>query len=319
MVNSITLKKGDVTIELIKKGAEWTMPLQKNRAAKDDRISKFLKDVETAYSTGPRIAKDLEKFDLSPAARTEVLLDGTGGKTTLYVGKNLNESGSFVQREINGPVLEVDKYLPSAMGIRDEKSAMVLDPAFYYDLKIFGDSQDDAIDIAIKKGNDVTRIQKVLPGKGPVVANQKLDAKDKPVWWITEPEGAAADEGKIRNICSTVLNLTGKGYADDVAEKDRGFDKPAARIVIRLKDGAERSLTFGKIENDDVLVSAVGKADAFKVAKYVYDTCTKTDELKQKEEKKDEPENPVEKPVTPVAPPKPAAEKKAVPVIPAPK
>lgn len=318
-VTAISLKKGEVAIDLVKKEKEWAMPLQKNRTAKIDRIIKLLGDIETAYNSGPRASKNLEPFDLTPSKRAEVTLDAGGKKTTLYIGKNLPETGSFVQRDANGAVLEVDKYLSTDAGVREEKGATVLDPAFFYDLKIFSDSADDAIDVVIKKGNEIFRIQKVLPGKGPLTANQKLTKEDKPEWWITEPEGGPAEEAKVRSICSTMLNLTGKGYADEIADKDRGFDKAPAKILIRLKDGAERSMTFGKIDGDDVLVSAVGKADAFKVNKYVYDTCTKTDEIKKKEEKKEDPEKKEDKPtlVPPVVPPK--ADGPKVPVIPAPK
>ena len=318
-VSSISLKKGGTAIDLVRKEKEWVMPLQKNRTAKVDRIVKLLGDVEAAYNSGTRVGKNLDPFELSPSMRTEMTLDAGGKKSTLFVGKNLPETGSFVQREASGPVLEVDKFLATDAGVREEKGATVLDPAFFYDLKIFSDSADDAIDVVIKKGNEVFRVQKVLPGKGPVKAHQKLEKDEKPEWWITEPDGAAAEESKVRSICSTVLNLTGKGYADEIAEKDRGFDKPPAKILIRLKDGEERAMTFGKIDNDDVLVSAVGKADAFKVNKYVYDTCTKTEDVRKKEEKKDDSEK-RDEPAKPFAPPTaPKVEGPKVPVIPAPK
>ena len=81
-------------------------------------------------------------------------------------------------------------------------------------------------------------------------------------------------------------------------------------------------MTFGKIDGDDVLVSAVGKPDAFKVNKYVYDTCVKTEDLKKKkEEKKEEPETREEAPRPPTPAPivPPRTEQRSVPVIPAPK
>ncbi|MEI6231863.1 MAG: DUF4340 domain-containing protein [Planctomycetota bacterium] len=318
-MTTISLKKGSVTIELVRKDKEWLMPLQKNRVAKIDRINKLLSDLESTYCSGQRTAKTLEPFELAPSNRVELVMEGNGKKTSLYIGKNIPETGSFVQRDSTSSVLEVDKFLATSAGVREDKGVTVLDPVFFYDLKIFSDSADDAIDVVIKKGNEVFRVQKVLPGKGPLVANQKLDKDDKPEWWITEPEGGPADESKVRNICSTMLNLTGKGYADELAEKDRGFDKSPAKIVIRLKDGAERSMTFGKIDNDDVLVSAIGKSDVFKVNKYVFDTCTKTDEIKKKEEKKEESAAPAPSvtPPAPVTPPKIDGPK--VPVIPAPK
>ena len=110
-VTSISLKKGNVAIDLVRKDKEWAMPLQKNRTAKIDRIIKLLGDVESAYNSGERASKSFESFELTPSTRTELVLESGGKKALLFVGKNLPETGSFVQRDANGPILVVDKFL----------------------------------------------------------------------------------------------------------------------------------------------------------------------------------------------------------------
>ena len=104
----------------------------------------------------------------------------------------------------------------------------------------------------------------------------------------------AADDAKVGSLLSTLLNLNASGYADDIPEKDRGFDKPNARVLIRLKDGVERVVTFGaKLgdlkpndtkDKDSILLSVSGRSDVFKVQLYVFDTATKTSDLIKKEE-----------------------------------
>src|SRR5579862_5795845 len=342
-VHTVTLKRGDQTIELKKKDKAWTLPLNKNRAALASRVTEMLNALKDAKTTGSRSGKNLADFDLNPEKRTEVTLERETGKSTVYLGKAMGYGECCAQRTPEGPVLEVDKNLLDSVNVKEVNSVWKLDVSMFYDLKIFTDNIDDAIEVIIKKGNDITRVQKVIPGKGPVAPKQEIGKDEKPVWWLTEPEGAAADEGKVRNVISQILNLNAKDYADDVPEKETGFDKPAAKVAIRLKDGTERLVTFGKKvimhgnevktipfdaevdaadkeKNSDppVLMSVAGKADAYKVYKYVYETCVKTDELKAKEEKKEE--TPSTPPVTPPTTNQnpPPQIKPVPPVIPAP-
>jgi hypothetical protein len=159
------------------------------------------------------------------------------------------------------------------------------------------------------------------------------------VWWITEPDGVAADDSKVGSLLSTLLSLNASGYADEVAEKDRGFDKPQGRVLIRLKDGTERELTFGATipkpvgsSTNDTLVclSVSGKSDAYKVQEYVMTTALKTSELAKKEEPPPEPatgSTPPPPPPRPMPPhpmpphlaPPPPVKATPLPVVPAPK
>jgi hypothetical protein len=107
---------------------------------------------------------------------------------------------------------------------------------------------------------------------------------------MTEPEGAPADEGAAGSIASNLAGLTAKSYADNVPEKDRGLDKPIAKVKLRLKDGTEHTFTFGKAEGDDVVMSVSGKPDPYKVYKYVYDNVNK--DLKKKDDDKKDPADP---------------------------
>ncbi|HEY3324319.1 MAG TPA: DUF4340 domain-containing protein [Planctomycetota bacterium] len=334
-IKTVSIKKGDVEIKLQKKDKNWVMTSQKDRPAQTDRVTTLLNNIRDAKVENSRKAA-LKTFDLEekgPASRTELVAESDVGKTTLFLGKNVEYSKCFVQTEAGGPVYEVDKGLDTDAGMKTEKDARILDAAYFYDLKVLNLTSDDIIDIAIKKGNEVTRVQKVLPGsKEPLKPKEELKPSEKPIWWITEPEGAAADDSNVGSICSTLATLNVKSYADTVPEKDRGFDKPTAKVKLRLKDGSEQTITFGKIDGDDVLVSVAGKPDPYKVYKYVYENITK--DLKKKDEEK-KPEGsagmppgmppgmspgmpPAHPPVTPPMPTLPKAEKKAEAPIPPP-
>ena len=285
-VKVIEIKKGDAQVKIEKKDGNWVLPMQKNRPARKDRIeTQLIKDLKDAKLEDTRPGKD-SLFGLDDAERTELTMFNETGKTTVYLGNSPATNKVFARPQPAGPVLEIDKGLDTLAGVRVDGTKRILDPAYFYDLKVLSYNNDDLIDIVIKKGHDVTRIQKVVPGKGPVEPKKEIAKDDKPVWWITEPDSGEADENSIKTIVSNFAALNVKSYADDVAEKDRGLDAPTAKVKLRLKDGTEHDLIFGKIGAEDVIVSIAGRQDVFKVYKYVYDTLTR--DFKKKDEEKKE-------------------------------
>jgi hypothetical protein len=78
-------------------------------------------------------------------------------------------------------------------------------------------------------------------------------------------------------------------------------------LKLTLKDGTEHTVTFGKLQGDDVIISVSGKTDAYKVYKYIFENATK-DLRKTEEEKKAE--TPATMPPLPM-PPLHVEEKKA--------
>ncbi len=290
-IKTISLKKGDVSVKLEKKDKSWILASHKNRPAQSSRVETLLADLKAATVDGVRKGSP-SLFALDEKGRAELVLENEAGKTTVFLGKSPDWSRSFVQKDASAAIYEVDKGLDNDVGLRAEKDDRILDPAYFFDLGVTKFTAEDVIDIAVKKGNDVQRVQKVIPGKDdPVQPKQELKPDEKPVWWITEPEGCAADDGNVSSITATLSNLTAKAYADGASDKDMGFEKPSAKVKVRLKDGTEHTLTFGKIEGDDVLVKVSGKTDPYKLYKYVYENLTK-DLKKKDEEKKDENNNP---------------------------
>ena len=289
-VASIGLKKGGVEVKLEKKDKSWFLATSKNRAASTERVDSLLNSLKEASVVDTREGAPTV-FEMDDAQRLDVTLHRESGDLKLIVGKNSGFNDGFVRKEGDETNYEIDKSIDSDAGVRTESDKRILDPAWFYDLKVFKITADDIIDVAIKKGHDVIRIQRVIPGKGPVQPKQELVKDDpKPIWWITEPEGFEANDATINSICSNLANLNAKSYADAVPEKDRGLDKPTVKVKLILKDGTEHNLAFGKIDGDDVVMSVSGKSDPYKVYKYVFDTVNKelADLKKKEEDKKDE-------------------------------
>ncbi|HYG73545.1 MAG TPA: DUF4340 domain-containing protein [Planctomycetota bacterium] len=304
-VKSIDIKRGDVAVRLDKKETGWIMASHKNRPAKNDRIGSLLSSVRDAEKEGIRPSTNDALFDLDAKNRTEVLIGTESGEIKLFVGKSPDMGKAFVRTEPTGPIYEIDKALDTDAGLRAEGKDRVLDPTYFYDLQVLNLNSDDVIDVSIKtdKSEKATRVQKVLgEKKEPVQPKQELKPEDKPVWMLTEPEKADADESNVSSIVSNLTKFAAKGYADMVPEKDRGLDKPSAVVTLKFKDGTEQKFTFGKVDADEVILTVDGKPEPYKVYKYQYENVIK--DLKKKEEAK--PDASSAAPGTPPAPGAPA-------------
>jgi hypothetical protein len=296
-VKSVTFKKGDDSIKLEKSDKNWVMSSHKNRPVLNERMDALFSSLTAAKVVNTRQGKD-DLFSLDEKGRTEVVVDRGSASSKLYIGKQAEGISSFVRTEPTGPILEVDKNLDYDAGIRAEKDERILDPKHFYDLKALNLGADDIIEIAIEKGPDVVRLQKVLPGKGPLEPKQEIGKDDpKPEWRITAPEASAVEDAAVTNIVSNI-SFTFKDYADNVAAKDLGLDKPTAKVKVRLKDGSEKHLTFGNIDASEqgkptekfAVVQVEGKPEPYKIEKYIYESIVKDlKDIKKKEpEKKDD-------------------------------
>jgi len=320
-VKAIDIKRGDIAVKLEKNDKGWILASHKNRPAKNDRIASLLTNLKDAEKEGVRPSSNDALFDLDDKNRTELLLTRDSGSTKLYIGKSPDAGKAFVKTEASNAIYEIDKGLDTDSGLRAEGKGRVLDPTYFYDLQVLNLNADDVIDITIKtdKSDKPTRVQKVLgEKKEPVQPKQELKPDDKPTWMLTEPEKAPADEGNINGIASNLSKLTAKGYADMVAERDRGLDKPVAVVTLRYKDGTEHTFTFGKVESDEVILVVEGKPDPFKVYKYHLENVTKDLKKKDEEKKPDDAADPHQGipgfPPAPGTPPVPNAPPKAEPL-----
>lgn len=321
-VKSVSIKHGTTEVELKKENGKWIMPKQKGRAALESKVDSLLNGVKDATVVEKRNGS-LDNFNLSPAKRTEVVFERDAGKTSLTLGKSLEYSKSFVLSDDGKQVLVVDKNLPQSAYVREEKDTYILEPKEFYDLTLLSDTPEDAIAILITKyGEKEEKFEyhKVIPGKGPIAPKQEVKPEDKPVWEQTAPEKTPLDESKMSSLLSTVLKLSTKSYADDVAEKDQGFDKPMAKIAVTLKDGTVREITFGKVDKpkEEAIAKVEGKKDVYVLNWFVFDRVTNTADLKKKEEeKKDETKPPTGDAKPPV--PSPTVPAPVVPAPPQPK
>ena len=173
-VTAIAIKRGDVSIEMKKDGKDWVLPQQKNRKALTSKVDTLLTSIKEANITQARVSSKLSDFDLAPETRTDITLQRESGVTKVTLGKSIAYNASFALNDKN-QVLEIDKNPARDAGVNEKDGKAQLDTAWFYDLKVLGDEPKDAIEVSIKKGHEVTRLQKVIPGKGPLEGKQSVD------------------------------------------------------------------------------------------------------------------------------------------------
>ena len=289
-VKSIEIKKDGVTLKLDRKNKDWFMTSQKNRPAKSERVSQLLTDSATASIIGPRSGA-ASLFKLDEQNRITVSFIRETGKTELFVGKSSDYSKAFVRTTPDGPILEIDRSLDNSAGVKTDVDVRTLDPALFYDLKLLALNANDVIELDITKKNEVIRLQRVIPGKGPLEPKQE-PPKDgpQPEWRITAPENMAAEDGAVGRATSALANLNAKGYADEIEPGKAHLDDPLAKVKVRLKDGSEHDLVFGlELDKDDIILAVDGKPELYKVNGYIYEgLAQKLEDLKKKEPVKKE-------------------------------
>ncbi|MCW8132232.1 MAG: hypothetical protein KIS92_17930 [Planctomycetota bacterium] len=291
---SIAIKKGDRSVTLAwKDGARWNIATLKDRRANLQKVRLLLTALHDATVRGDRPGS-LQNFGLDPERRTalEVLGEGGAPLAKLWIGNSAQFEACFAMTQDGETALELYPDLESMVGMQTEGEARALNPESWYDLVICQYRGGDAIEFAVKRGHETIRVQKTIPGKGPLEPKtpeelkqideeeaKKSDAErksdPKPVWWITEPEGLPANEGAAASVYNNGSQLYAKGYADDIKPELLGFDPPTAKTRVVLRDGTAYTFILGAVIKDAEgketgLVKLEGEPDVWKIEGFTH-------------------------------------------------
>ena len=291
---TLVIAKGGRNLRLERKdAADWNLSSHENPKARSEPVSELLRALEDATVAEPRTG-NLELFGLDDAERTELEVLGEGGASLLKLSiGRMSEFGRGFIRPPSGEVLEIDRNLDELCLVRTVNDARVLSPDLWYDLRILAFNPDDAVEFAIKKGHQVVRVLKVTPGPPPMPLETPKAEKPaapgdsarkppKPIWWIMEPEGAAADEQACLEIVNKAAHLSAQSYADDVPSESRGLEPPSTKTRIVLKDGTSHTLRLGRTEKEYAILQVEGRPEVWKVAAFNAEAFAKPlEKLKQ--------------------------------------
>lgn len=301
----LTISKGGKTVKLARLNEKrWNIATLKDRKVKQEYVEALLFGIQHAAIERDRPGS-LENFGLDEKHRTEVeVLDESGAPLVqLWIGKSAGYEKCFAMRKGGATAFEIAPDLESAVGMQTEGEERALNPEYWYDLVICRYKATEAIEFAIKRGHATVRVQKVLAGKGPLApksaeelkkddeAEAKKTPQEKkqtpqPVWWITEPEGMAANENNCAAVYNGASELYALGYAEDAKPEDFGLDKPVAKTRIVLRDGTAHTFVLGKRAKEFGILQVEGQPEVWKIQPFTYDALARELKDLKKEDSK---------------------------------
>jgi hypothetical protein len=277
---ALKLVKGDRTIQLAKKDDKWVVASKGDRPADDGRIKGLLDAIREAKVKEDR-AGSQETFELDEKRRLTIQVSGADDKTLAAVtaGKSPDYGTIFV---LDGQgdaakILLVDQNFAEKAQVSTEKDKQTLSEDKWYDLKLLRITAEDVIDVAFQKGDQKWRIQKVIPGEGPVKPQPKGTEKKDTAKKDEVKTEAKAEEKK--DAAKTEEKKDGEKKADEAAK-----DAPKAEEKKEEKKPVWRITEPQDAEANETECTSVGSALAWLDAKGY------ADELKPEEQGFDKPE-----------------------------
>jgi hypothetical protein len=266
MVERVEIKENGETVELKREGDEWVVSSARGYPA-DGRAIEEMFDEMMEMTTRDLISENPDKHPKFKVNEDgiEVKMFGKGDKTLahFFVGKlGPDYTSTYVRKADSKEVYLIPRTLRPVFGKGKtgwcDKEVISFDP------------------------QDVSSLE--LEDSGTVIA---LERSEKG-WKMTKPEEAEADTETVEEILRTLSNFKADDVEVDKGEIECGLDVPSSKVTIKLKDGTEQILNFGKEENNRRYLKAKGKDQIFQVYRYrVNRIFKKPDDLKTEEEGKD--------------------------------
>lgn len=233
----VKLVKGDRTIQLTKKADQWVVASKGDRPADDQRIKSLLDAIRDAKVKEDRVGSQ-ETFELDEKRRLSIQVSGADDKAlaSIVAGKSPGDYGTGFVLEGQGEtakVLLIDQNFAEKAQVSTENDKQTLSDDKWYDLKLLRITSEDVIDVAFQKGDQKWRIQKVIPGVGPVKPKSKDAGK-------AEKKDEAKTETKAeekKDAAKAGQQKDGEKKADEAAKDEEKKDekkeeaKPAWRIT----------------------------------------------------------------------------------------
>lgn len=302
-VRTVRIAKSGRTVELARKPNEpWLIASLKNRRAKQENVIGLLNGLGAATVIEDRPGA-LDNFGLGEAKRMSLDVLGENGAplARLYVGQSPAYGQCFVQRQGAQAVLLVNQDLEGVCGTHTEGETRELNNDYWYDLIVCRIRPTDVIEFAIKRGHELVRVQKTLPGQGPILPKtlealkqeaeeeaklspEERKTRPRPVWWITEPEGLPVNDSNCAAVYNGVSELYSKGYADDVKPEELGLNPPRVRTRIVVRDGKSITFLLGKRFETFGILQVEGEPEAWKIEPFTYDSFVQPLERLKKED-----------------------------------
>lgn len=218
----VELRRDGRALHFAREGERWTVregdgPALRADARKVETLIDDVIEVETASDLAAESA-DAAEFGLAPPVAEVVVTVEDGSTLSLRVGRDTPVGyGTYVQKEEGGPVLRARARLSGSLNGGG--------------VGALSDFRDKAL--VSFSASDVTGL--VL--RGPQALALREDASG---WWLDTPVRARADEGKVEELLTALLDLRAEGFVADPGPEW----SPEIAVDVVMGDRTE-TLAFG--------------------------------------------------------------------------
>jgi hypothetical protein len=256
-VDRVEIAHGDVRVEVVKAGADWTIVAPIKARADFSAVEQLITRLGTAPMTAIEAdaPADLKPYALDTPSATATLAAGSA-RATLLLGANAPEgkTGVFAKDAARPLVALVAADLATDV----KKSVDDLRRKDVFDFRSF-----NATRLQVTRGSETFVFEKVK-GSGK-------DASD--TWRRTSPSAGDVDAGKMETLLSALSNLRAQSFADPKAKT--GLDAPVATVTARYDETNKTdTVSFGRV-GSDVFASRGDEPGAARVEASAFDEALK--------------------------------------------
>ncbi|MGC9317551.1 MAG: DUF4340 domain-containing protein [Armatimonadota bacterium] len=238
-VTSLRVERKDhEPIVIERRDDRWFITSPIEALADEDDAKRMIEAVTQLKPQSSRTGIDLadEQYGLGEPDLVAEVTYGGGRTARVEVGEETAMGSSRYARIGGDPVAETDTlYIVGA----------TLRTTLWKDATEIREKQ-----VVLLEPEDVQRVELAHGEEQIVLARAEPEAHVK--WWMRKPLQVAADEFNVKQLVRSLGDMRAEDFLEAEAEVDPGFDKPQARLGLRLKEGRDLTVTFGKTDTREV-------------------------------------------------------------------
>ncbi len=296
-IAELSVKKGDSTTSLVRKGDQWLVASEGDALADQSAVKQAvesLAQIPNGIIVSANPAKHAD-FDVAGKNAIEVTAKTNSGEEVarFVVGKNTSDfRGVYLRSPADASdVILVAKNVHHVFDKDDNARGA------WRDKTIFKSDAKQVREFEIVKADETIVVQRQLttpPAPTPTDPNASQPAApaapaapvatDDDDWKVVKPVEGLMNRYTGNSLATTVAELKCDGFAPgDKKLSDLGLEPPEARVTAKLADGSTLVFEIGKEEDSKRYVRVPDRSDVYRVMSYrLFNFVTKGAEFPEK-------------------------------------
>lgn len=235
-------RKDEKPLALERQGEDWIITEPIRGLADTDEVERMIKAVAELkpISSRENVNLDAEEFGLADRDLVVTLTCTDGKEVQLIIGDETPLGSERYARITGGRGRGADDklYVVSAY----LRTTLWKKPSSLREKKVARIETDDVRQLILDHGDE------------HIVAVRNTGEEDDGVLWrLAAPLEVAADEWSTKQVINNLRDLRAEDFLDEeMSDEELGFDAPQAQVTLKMADGRELTITFGKTVEREV-------------------------------------------------------------------